>query len=246
MLLNALALALSLQSAPADSVVRIALAPSDTMSVSIQGGPGVPVVIVPGLVGGAYTFRKVATALAERGYRVYTIGVFANQRGTRPDSGYTLQAQAARVAATLDSLHVRDVLLVTHALGGSVGYRLAIARPELVGGIVAVEAGPAESGSTPSLRRALKLAPLIKLLGARRLIAKNLRGGLEETAHDRSWITKDLMNRYVDPLARDFNQTLRASRAMTSVKETSPLRPRLPEIGVPVLLLTCGRPVDGV
>ena len=52
-----------------------------------------------------------------------------------------------------------------HGGSGGVAYRLALARPDLVTAMIAVEAGPGEEAATAGMRRALKLAPLLKLFG---------------------------------------------------------------------------------
>lgn len=224
-----------------DRTVRVAIAPADTVSVVVDGTHGKPVVVIPGLMGGAYSFRNVTDELAAKGHVVYTVGVFELQKSTTEKTDFSLHTQAKRVSAVLDSLGLRDVILVTHSLGGSVGYRLALQRPDLVGGIVAVEAGPSETAATPSLNKAVRLSSLIKLIGARRIIEKNVRDGLRKGAYDQVWINEDLIDEYVDNMATDFGRTVKAMRAMLASKEPAPLAPQLQNIQVPVLLLTAGK-----
>jgi|GEM_PF-466378 len=224
-----------------DREVRVAIGPSDTISVVVDGTHGRPVVVIPGVLGGAYSFRHVTDSLAAKGHVVYTVGVFEVQKTTTEKTDFSLDTQAKRVGAVLDSLELRDAILITHSLGGSVGYRLALQRPDLVSGIVAVEAGPSETAATPSMNKAVKLSTLIRLLGARRLIEKNVRDGLRKGAYDQEWINETLIDEYVDNMASDFGRTVKAMRAMLASKEPAPLAPQLRNIQVPVRLLTSGK-----
>jgi pimeloyl-ACP methyl ester carboxylesterase len=68
-----------------------------------------------------------------------------------PDFAATLDDHAAAVAAVLDAGGVQGVVVVGHSLGGSIGIRLAAARPELVGSLLLAEAnlepGPEEGSN---------------------------------------------------------------------------------------------------
>ncbi len=215
----------------------LALAPAESLRVTIVGA-GEPVVLIPGLFGSAYGYRKVLPLLAHAGYRAIVIeplGIGASARPERAD--YSLTAQADRIAAALDDLGVGAAVVVAHALGASIAYRLAYRRPDLVRGIVSLDGGPAEAATTPGFRRALRLAPWIKLFGGVRLVRKKIRHNLIAVSDDTSWVSDEVVDGYTSGAARDLNATLKAFLAMARAREPERLAPHLGEIRCPVRLV---------
>jgi len=153
------------------------------------------------------------------------------------DSDYSLTAQADRIAAVLDTLGVRAAVLVAHSLGASMAYRLAYRRPDLVGGIVSLEGGPAEAAATPSFRRAMRFAPWIKWFGGIGRIRSKIRRSLVAASGDTSWVTDSVVAAYTAGAAADLDGTLRAFMRMAQAHERERLAPHLGEIHCPVRLL---------
>jgi len=143
------------------------------------------------------------------------------------------------VAAVLDSLGIREAPVVAHAVSGAIAYRLALSRPELVSGILSIEGGVAESAVTPGLRRALKFAPLIKLLG-RKGLTNELAGNLRASSGDTAWVTRDVIAGYAEHSARDVGATLDALKGMARSREPWLLEPELAQLRCPVRLLLGG------
>lgn len=215
----------------------VAVARGESLRVSIEGA-GAPVVFLPGLFGSAFGFRRVVPLFVDAGWRtivVEPLGVGGSSRPERAD--YSLTAQAARVAATLDSLGVRHAVLVAHSVGGSIALRLALARPDLVDGIVSLEGGPAESAATPGFRRAMSFAPWIRLFGGMRLIRGQIRRYLAAASGESGWVTDDVVAGYAAGAAADVGAALKAYIGMAGAREPQALHPRLAEIRCPVRLL---------
>lgn len=231
--------------APADSTHRlVAVAPAETLHIVVSG-EGQPVVLVPGLLGAGYGFRKVVPLLNEAGFRTYVIDLLGTGESAYPrDADYSLDAQADRIAAASDSLGVTRAIFIAHAIGGSVTMRLATRRPDLVAGLVLVEAGAAESATSPGLRRALKLRPLIRLLGVGSLRGR-IRDQLRDASGDPAWVDGAVVHGYTAGAQRDLGATLRALEAMSKATERSSLAANLPSIQAPVLLLLGGVPHAG-
>jgi pimeloyl-ACP methyl ester carboxylesterase len=231
--------------APEMRAYGIAVAPGETLHVEATG-TGSPVVIVPGLLGSAFGFRKVIEPIAEAGHRVIVVeplGVGASARPRHAD--YSLEAQARRVGAVLDTLHVADATFVAHAVGGSVVFRLAAERPALVRDIVSIEGGVAESAGTPGLRHALSLASFLGHFGLEGLVIGKMEGKFRDSSGDPSWITDGVMNGYVASLRNDYQDVIAAYKAMASAPESAALAPRLARVRCPVELLVGGAPHDG-
>src|SRR2546430_8711660 len=213
------------------------LSPADSLEVTVTG-PGDPVVLVPGLLGSAFGSRAVIPLLPAAGYRAIVVEPLGIGGSARPEhADYSLTAQADRIAAVLDRLGVRHAVVVAHSLGASMAFRLAYRRPDLVAGIVSLDGGPAEAAATRAVRRAMKLAPWIKLLGGVKLIRKKIRGQLIKASGDSSWVSEQVVDGYTAAAAHDLDGTLKAFLAMAARREPERLRPHLAEVRCPVRLL---------
>jgi pimeloyl-ACP methyl ester carboxylesterase len=225
----------------------VVVAPAETMHVETRAGAGRPVAVVPGLFGGAFTFRKVLPLLTAQGFRPIVIEPLGTGFSSRPPKAdYSLAAQAHRLAVVLDSLHSGPVLVLAHSLGAAMAYRLALERPDLVSGIVSLEGGPTEEATTPVFRSAMRYVPWVKLLGGINLIRRKIRNMLlDSSGDDRSWVTDGVVLGYTLGEARDFDATLRAFLAMSRAKEPAKLGPRLSAITCPVTLMVGTARHDG-
>ena len=205
-------------------------------------GNGPPVVLVPGMVGSAYAFRKVIPTLEANGLRIVVIEPLGVGWSSRPEgANYSLTAQAQRIAMVMDSLGISRATVMGHSLGVSIVLRLALLRPDLVSGIVANNGGPEERAATTGVRKAAKYAFLIKLFGGTGRLKKELEKGLRGTAGDSTWITREVLDAYSAPAAQDLGATLDVLKGMARATDDS-LAPRLGAIAVPVHLLIGGAP----
>jgi len=215
----------------------VPVAAGETLGV-LDTGAGEAVLLIPGLVGSAFGYRKLTALLAARGYRaivVEPLGVGASSRPRHAD--YSLTAQADRLAAALDALGVEQATVVAHAVGGSMALRLALRHPRRVRAIVSVDGGPAEAAATPALRRAMRFSFLLRLLGGGERIRRAVRSTLLERAADPRWVTDEVVEGYVAGAARDVSATLGAYARMAQAREPQALAPRLAEIRCPVRLV---------
>lgn len=224
----------------------VVVAPAETMHVEAWAGTGRPVAVVPGLFGGAFTFRKVVPLLAAEGFRPIVIEPLGTGFSSRPPKAdYSLAAQSRRLAAVLDSLNAGPVLVLAHSLGAAMAFRLAVDRPDLVRGIVSLEGGPTEEATTPVFRDAMRYVPWVKLLGGIKLIRRKIRGMLLDSSGDQSWVTEGVVLGYTLGEARDFDATLRAFLAMSRAREPAKLGPKLGDIACPVTLMVGTARHDG-
>jgi len=223
----------------------VPVAPAESLSVETTGR-GDPVVLIPGLFGSAFGFRKLVPLLVDAGYRTIVIEPLGVGSSGRPEkANYSLTAQADRIAAVLDSLHVRNALVLAHSIGGSEAFRLSYRRPDLVRAVLSIEGGPTERAITPAFKRALRFAPWIKLFGGMRLIRRKIRGMLIDSSGDASWVTDSAVVGYTAGAGRDLDATLKAYLAMANAREPEQLAPHLSEIRCPVRLMVGGAHHDG-
>lgn len=223
----------------------VALSEAESLMVTVAGS-GEPVVLVPGLLGSAFGYRRVIPLLTEAGYRTIVVEPLAIGTSARPEhADYSLTAQADRIAAALDRLGVRGAIVIAHSLGASMAYRMAYRRPDLVTGIVSLDGGPAERAATPAFRRAMALAPWIKLFGGIGRVRRKIRQQLVKESGDTTWVSDAVVDGYTEGAARNLDATLKAFVTMAQRREPERLYPHLSELRCPVRLLIGTAPHDG-
>jgi pimeloyl-ACP methyl ester carboxylesterase len=215
----------------------VEVAPGERLRV-VDAGRGEPVVLIPGLLGSAFAYRKLRARLLASGYRVVVVEPLGFGASGRPPSGdYSLTAQADRIATALGALDVEPAVVVAHAVGASMALRLAGRHPERVRAVVSLDGGPAEAAATPGLRRAMRFAFLVRLLGGRDRIRRTVRATLRERSADPGWVTEDVVEGYMSGAGQDAGETMRALRHMAEARESEPLALRLVDVRCPVWLL---------
>ena len=239
---------------------RVVLLPSSLLPVATPSGPvsdaaslrvaiageGEAVVLIPGLFGSSFGYRKLIPKLVEAGYRAIAIEPLGVGGSAKPDKAdYSLTAQADRIAAALPALGVDRAVLVAHSAAASIAFRMAYRHPERVAAIVSLEGGAPEQAATAGFRRALKFAPLIRLFGGRRMIRGKVRSTLLGGAADKSWVTDEVVDGYMATGSQDLGATLRVYKRMANAHEPEPLAPRLAQVRCPVLLLLGAVPHRG-
>src|SRR5207302_4249156 len=132
----------------------VPVAPAESLSVETRGR-GDPVVLIPGLFGSAFGFRKLVPLLVDAGYRTIVIEPLGVGASGRPEkANYSLTAQAARIAAVLDTLHVSSALVLAHSIGGSEAFRPAYPRAGPAGAALLSAGGAPRKTHTRRVRRA--------------------------------------------------------------------------------------------
>lgn len=132
----------------------------------LVGGSGPPVVLLHGLGGAAENWVEIAPTLAQR-RRVLAPDLPGHGRSSPLAASPSLAPFADRVAGVLEAEEAGPAAIVGHSLGGVVGLRLAIRRPELVTGVVLAAA----AGISSATRRAEYVLRLSTLLRPGRYIA---------------------------------------------------------------------------
>src|SRR5881296_940408 len=225
--------------------LRVSVAPAESLSVTVAG-QGTPVVLIPGLFGSAFAYRTLVPQLTAAGYQAIVIeplGIGGSARPARAD--YSLAAQAGRVARALDVLGVQGAIVVAHAVGAAIAYRLAYLRPDLVRAVLSLEGGPAEAAATPGFRRAMRFAPWIKMFGGYGRVRREVRRSLVASSGDTSWVSDAVVDGYTTGAAHNFDGTLKAYVRMAHAREPERLAPHLAEILCPVRLVVGSAPHSG-
>lgn len=238
MLLTLLGLLVATQSDTLATVRDIQVAPGEIIRTTTIGA-GHPIVLVPGIFGGAFGFRHVTSRLAGMGYQCIVVEPLAFGSSSHPGKAdYSFAAQADRIGQVMDSLGVIGALMIAQSSGASMAYRMAYRRPELLRGILSIEGGPTESPATPGLKHALRFGGfLTKLFVGPGTMRSRVRHDLIENSGDTSWVTPETLEQYTIGQAPDVDGTIDALRAMSKAKEPESLRERLSEVRIPVRML---------
>lgn len=235
-----LLLSLALLTLPSDSaIVRdIQVARGETLRTT-STGTGRPIVLLPGIFGGAYGYRKITGPLVARGYRTIVVEPLGYGWSSNPkNADYSFTAQTGRVAEVLDSLGVSRALVVAQSSGAAIAFRLAIHRPDLVRGLLSISGGPAESAATPGMRKAFKLGGFMtKLAVNESKLRHDVRREIVRNSGDTTWVTPAVIRGYTAGRAADLDGSIDAFERMAKSKEGTSLAARLHELKLPVRLL---------
>jgi pimeloyl-ACP methyl ester carboxylesterase len=141
----------------------------------LVAGEGEPVMLVHGLGGAAANWLALAPLLLPG--RRLLVPELPGHGGSAPlAAAPSLNAYADRVGLLLDREGVGAAAVVGHSLGGAIGLRLAIRRPDVVSALVLVGAAGISSG-TRNARYALTITGIVKpgrrLAPYRRRIARS-------------------------------------------------------------------------
>ena len=184
-------------------------------------GEGPPVLLLHGWGANAAAMRPILDALRPD-HSVYALDFAGFGQSDPPPEPWGVEEYAQMVIAFLDSLGVGRTDVVGHSFGGRVGIKLAAKRPERVKRLVLVDSAgvpPAQTPGRAALRAGLRAGRAILSvpgLGA-------LRGKAEAVARDRLG-SEDY--RSAGPLRETFVRVV-----------AEDLRPHLPEIQAPTLLI---------
>jgi pimeloyl-ACP methyl ester carboxylesterase len=153
------------------------------------------------------------------------------------------------LAALLDALQVRRVVLAGNSLGGEIAWQFALAHPQRVDRLVLVDAAGYGSprGSDPPGFRVAR-APGVSLLVRNLLPRELIEASLRSVYGDPSKVTPALVDRYFDLARREGNRAALVKRFETMAPGADAARIR--EVAVPTLVIWGGRdrlipPADG-
>lgn len=216
----------------------IEVAPGESLHTTSMG-TGPPIVLIPGIFGAAFGYRMITGPLVERGYRCIVVEPLGFGWSSHPGKAdYSFTAQTERVGRALDSLGVRDALVIAQSTGAAIAFRLAITRPELVRGLLSIDGGPAESAATPGMRHALRFGGfLTKLFVGPGKLRNDVRKQIILNSGDTTWVTDTLVRAYTAGQAADVDGSIDAFRRMSKSVESASLHDRLSECRIPVRLL---------
>lgn len=117
-------------------------------------GKGRPVIFIPGLGCPGSVFDAVVAHLDGKvEAHVLTLAGFAGEKPTKPPLAKAVRKDLVRY---IRSRRLDHPIIVGHSLGGFIAYWLAATAPDLIGGVVVIDAGPALGDNDPETAHALR------------------------------------------------------------------------------------------
>lgn len=200
--------------------------------VERHGQHGRPLILVPGLASGAWAWQDTVRQFS--GEHVVYVLTLAGFDGRAPAAGKTLANAQDAVRELIVSRKLSKPVLVGHSLGAALSIAFAEQHSDLIGGVVAVDGLPLFPGSenTPAAQRA-QVAAGVK---ASMATASREMFALQQQQYMRGIGTVDMAR--ADELAKLSARSDPATviDAMAELFALD-LRPGLPNIKVPVLLI---------
>lgn len=181
---------------------RVSIGP---MSMHIcEQGQGRPVLLLHGNPTWSFLYRKVFAELAGEPLRLIAPDLIGLGLSDKPREGsrHTLEGHARWLGTLVDTLDLRDVILVVQDWGGPIGLRAFAERPERLAGMVILNTvvGPPRPGFRPTAFHRFARAPLVSDVAFRLLGFPQ--SGLHRVQGDPSSIRGDVARAYRWPLRR--------------------------------------------
>jgi pimeloyl-ACP methyl ester carboxylesterase len=115
------------------------------LTVEQSGGKGEPIIFIPGLASGTWTWTDTAERL-RAGHTVYLVSL-PGFDGRMSIPGTTLESVSKDLQVLIESKKIRKPVLVGHSLGGTLALTFAADHSDLIAGVVAVDGLPVFPGT---------------------------------------------------------------------------------------------------
>lgn len=208
----------------------------------LDEGEGKPVLLIHGHTLDHRVFDEVATRLREAGLRLIRPDLRGHGQSSVPPSGYHWSHHAGDMAAVLDQAGVRRATVVGFSLGGGVALELALERPELVGGLVLIDAVLPDRPFEPEFMANLKEV-------ARTIRSEGLRAAMEGPWASSPLFAPSLakpgIRDKLEEILRDFPGADYLAKERDRVARGWTVPDRLGEIAVPTTVLVGGEDMPG-
>jgi N-formylmaleamate deformylase len=213
-----------------------AVAAPQSFTVEVSG-KGAPVILIPGLAcGGKVWDSTVARYRKSHELHVLTLAGFA---GTTAIDGPLLPTVRTELAAYIREHELHKPIVVGHSLGGFMAMWLAATEPDLLGGVVAVDSLPFFSAAFDPQATEASVKPKAEMM--RQMLSGATPEAFAAQNH-RALTTMITDPKNIDPIA-EMGKKTSPKAAATAVYEimTTDLRPLLPKVRVPALVIAAGQ-----
>ncbi|MGW4109138.1 alpha/beta fold hydrolase [Streptomyces sp. NPDC004976] len=163
-------------------------------------GRGMPVIFIHGTPSHSYEWRDVVPHVEAGGFRAVTYDLLGYGRSERPvDRDTSVAAQTDLLAHLLDALDIDRADIVAHDIGGAIGLRFAVARPERVRRLMVIDSVSYDSWPSPTWRRIIDEHLDDCMSMSQEAFDDLLTRQLAMTVADTSLMTGDVLRAYLAP-----------------------------------------------
>ncbi|MEU3200676.1 alpha/beta fold hydrolase [Streptomyces sp. NPDC006996] len=163
-------------------------------------GRGMPVIFIHGTPSHSYEWRDVVPHIEAGGFRAVTYDLLGYGRSERPvDRDTSVAAQTDLLAHLLDALDIDRADIVAHDIGGAIGLRFAVARPERVRRLLVIDSVSYDSWRSPTWRRIIDEHLDDCMSMSQEAFDDLLTRQLAMTVADASLMTGDVLRAYLAP-----------------------------------------------
>lgn len=145
----------------------------------IEAGEGLPLVCIHGNFGSFRWFKPILGKI--EGFK--TIALDLPNFGFSDRSSANFEVYAKAVEEFVEKMNLKPVVLIAHSLGGAVGMKLAIKRPDLVKGLILVAPCPIDGLQTPN-----ENLPYLELYKRNRSLLRKSLYGLLKSVKDKKFV----------------------------------------------------------
>lgn len=115
------------------------------LAVEQQGDKGAPLIFIPGLASGSWTWKSDAARLS-KDHVVYLV-TLPGFDGRKAVPGTTLDTLAQDLRKLIDDKHLKRPVLIGHSMGGTLAMSFAADHSDRIAGVVAVDGLPVFPGT---------------------------------------------------------------------------------------------------
>lgn len=199
----------------------------------VEAGTGPDVLFLHGLGASIYAWRDLIGPVAKAGFHAVAFDNRGFGDSDMPASGYRPADYAQLTLDLIASLHLQNVVLVGHSMGGEIAALATLKDPRNVRALVLVDA--AGFGTHLPLLTRLARAPLVGRVLASFRGRKAVEKALRSTFGDPSRVTDAMVDQYYAPVAEpDFARALAGVARQFNFEA---LKGRLDSVSVPTLVV---------
>lgn len=204
-----------------------------------EGNPqGVPIILIHGSNSSLQTWEPMIANMPKDTFRLVSLDLPGHGlTGPHPGDDYSAGEMIAAISSVMDELGIEKAVLAGNSMGGWVSWRMALAAPPRVLGLVLVDASGVAPKEKPEIYLAARLLqnPLMRLAAIKITPKSIVRSSLEGTVYDKEFITDEMITRYWEMARFPGNRRANAVRAKTNREPE--YAARLGEIKVPSLII---------
>jgi len=194
------------------------------------------IILVHGLGGGAFTFRKNIDALLSAGFNVYAIdlkGFGYSERLLKPD--YSHEKQAEILLEFMEKKQIKSAIVAGHSMGGRVTLIAFDKQPQKFDGIILIDSAGLEENGSPFFASTLA-QPFVDILYYNLFLNRErLKDFLSSAFYNKDFINDEVISYYLEPFK--IKNTNLAYRYILKGNTPYDIKSVLSKIDVPVLIV---------